>query len=83
MNSAELQHLQAMVGDNTTLLAVSKTVASSRLREVYHSGVSNFGENRFQELKVKQTELQDLDINGILLVNYNPTKPQNLWVKLS
>ena len=62
MNSAELQHLQAMVGDNTTLLAVSKTVASSRLREVYHSGVSNFGENRFQELKVKQTELQDLDI---------------------
>lgn len=62
MNSAELQHLQSMLGDHTTLLAVSKTVAHTRLREAYGYGVSNFGENKFQELKQKQEELRDLDI---------------------
>ena len=62
MNSAELQHLHSMIGDNTTLLAVSKTVASKHMRELYSRGVSNFGENRFQDLKSKQAELQDLNI---------------------
>ena len=54
MNSAELQHLQSMLGDHTTLLAVSKTVAHTRVREAYGHGVFNFGENKFQELKQKQ-----------------------------
>tara|TARA_Y100000589_G_scaffold79873_2_gene73573 strand:+ start:1443 stop:2111 length:669 start_codon:yes stop_codon:yes gene_type:complete len=63
MNYAELQRLQVMLGDNTTLLAVSKTFHSAHLREVHNLGLCNFGENRVQELKVKQQELSDLDID--------------------
>ena len=63
MNSAELQRLQVMLGDNTTLLAVSKTFPSTRLREVYSLGLCEFGENRIQDLRCKQQELKDLNIN--------------------
>ena len=43
-----------------TLIAVSKTVGSDRVREAFEAGVRNFGENRAQELALKRSQL-DLD----------------------
>jgi PLP dependent protein len=43
-----------------TLMAVSKTFASERIREAYAAGVRVFGENRVQEFSGKAEGLRDL-----------------------
>ena len=72
-----------MLGDNTTLLAVSKTFASTQLREVYRLGISDFGENRFQELMVKQDELKDLDIKWHFIGKLQSNKVAKLVGKVA
>ena len=47
--------------DEITLVAVSKTVPASAIREAYLAGVRDFGENRVQELTRKAASLGDLD----------------------
>ena len=53
-------------GGNTNpevqLLAISKTKPPELIREAYHSGVRNFGENYLQEALVKMDALADLPI---------------------
>jgi pyridoxal phosphate enzyme (YggS family) len=44
------------------LIAVSKSVTSEEVRELYSAGCVSFGENRVQALKQKYDELQSLDI---------------------
>jgi pyridoxal phosphate enzyme (YggS family) len=44
-----------------TLIAVTKTVGAEQVREAYTAGIRNFGENRAQELKLKRSQLDDLD----------------------
>jgi len=82
MNSAELQRLQVMLGNNTTLLAVSKTFPSTRLREVYSLGLCEFGENRIQDLRCKQQELEDLDINWHFIGRLQSNKVSQLVGKV-
>lgn len=47
--------------EEITLVAVSKTVPASRVREAHAAGLRDFGENRVQELVLKAPELSDLD----------------------
>ena len=44
---------------DVTLIAVSKNVTCTEVRELYAQGQRNFGENRVQELAKKELELQD------------------------
>lgn len=44
---------------DVTLVAVSKNVTCTEVRELYAQGQRNFGENRVQELAKKELELQD------------------------
>jgi pyridoxal phosphate enzyme (YggS family) len=46
--------------DDVTLMAVSKTQPSERIREAYENGIRVFGENRVQEFAGKAEALQDL-----------------------
>lgn len=46
--------------DDITVIAVSKTVSATRVRQAYLTGWQNFGENRVQELVGKQDELVEL-----------------------
>ena len=46
--------------DSITLMAVSKTVELSRIREAYAAGLRVFGENRVQEFTEKSAALTDL-----------------------
>ena len=48
--------------DAITLVAVTKTVTTSAVREAYEAGIRNIGENRVQELLRKQSELTDLPV---------------------
>ncbi|HET9183840.1 MAG TPA: YggS family pyridoxal phosphate-dependent enzyme [Candidatus Angelobacter sp.] len=44
-----------------TLMAVSKTVETERIREAYEAGLRVFGENRVQEFEKKAATLHDLE----------------------
>ena len=44
---------------DVTLIAVSKNVTCTEVRELYAQGQRNFGENRVQELAKKELELQN------------------------
>lgn len=44
---------------DVTLIAVSKNVTSTEVKELYAQGQRNFGENRVQELAKKELELQN------------------------
>ena len=44
---------------DVTLIAVSKNVTCTEVKELYAQGQRNFGENRVQELAKKELELQD------------------------
>lgn len=50
--------------DTVRLIAVTKQVGITAMREAYSAGVRNFGENRVQEAINKQAQLQDL--SGII-----------------
>ena len=49
--------------DSIKLLAVSKTVGSDKIKEMFDLGQRDFGENRPQVLRDKAKELEDLNIN--------------------
>ncbi|MDF2880067.1 MAG: putative pyridoxal phosphate enzyme YggS family [Clostridiaceae bacterium] len=46
--------------EDITLIAVSKTYPTDKIFEAYKFGVTNFGENKEQELSVKTKELYDI-----------------------
>lgn len=59
-----IAHASARVGrrqEEITLMAVSKTVESDRIREAYAAGLRTFGENRVQEFEGKSGALAELN----------------------
>jgi pyridoxal phosphate enzyme (YggS family) len=60
--------------DEITLVAVSKTVSASAIREAHAAGARNFGENRVQELTGKGAELRDLELTWHLVGSLQTNK---------
>jgi PLP dependent protein len=59
----------------TRLIAVTKQVGITAMRDVYAAGIRDFGENRLQELVTKQEQLQDLpDITWHLIGHLQSNK---------
>lgn len=52
-----LTHIQKLVGDRATLVAVSKTKPNEDILEAYEAGQRIFGENKVQELAAKYESL--------------------------
>ena len=48
--------------DNVTIVAATKYFNAKEMRELYHTGITHFGENRTEALNEKYDELKDLDI---------------------
>lgn len=48
---------KTFLNDDCLLVAVSKTKPISDLKDAYEVGIRDFGENKVQELQVKQTEM--------------------------
>ncbi len=58
MNIAErIKSINAELGKNVKLIAVSKKQELSKIMEAYNSGIRDFGENYVQELTEKQDKL--------------------------
>ncbi len=55
--SENLRNLQHQVPSNVKIIAVSKTQQVDRILELYHTGHRLFGENKVQELLLKQNAL--------------------------
>lgn len=55
-----LDLIRQQLPPHVRLIAVTKQVSAEVMREAYHSGLRDFGENRLQEALAKQKELQDL-----------------------
>lgn len=58
--AARIEIIRQQIPPGVKLLAVSKQVSSSQIREAYAAGVRDFGESRVQEAIAKHAELQDL-----------------------
>lgn len=54
-----IESIRKEIGDNVTLIAVSKTKPVSDIQEAYDCGQRDFGENKVQELTTKIPELPD------------------------
>jgi pyridoxal phosphate enzyme (YggS family) len=55
--AANIDHLRAEIGADTTLVAVSKYSSTEAVREAYAAGQRDFGENKAQDLALRQTQL--------------------------
>jgi pyridoxal phosphate enzyme (YggS family) len=60
--------------NDITLIAVSKTVESPKVREAFAAGVDNLGENRVQELVKKYEDLKDIDIKWHMIGHLQKNK---------
>ncbi|MGF1539095.1 MAG: YggS family pyridoxal phosphate-dependent enzyme [Pleurocapsa sp.] len=56
----KIHQITRQIPDSVRLVAVSKQVPVTKIREAYQAGVRDFGENRLQEALFKQQQLQDL-----------------------
>lgn len=63
---------------SVTLIAVSKTMPASAIREAYAAGVRDFGENKVQELIAKREELADLAIRWHMIGHLQRNKTRQL-----
>lgn len=64
--------------DAVRLLPVTKTVPADILRLAFAAGISNFGENKLQEARDKQTELSDLAIRWSIIGHLQTNKVKYL-----
>jgi PLP dependent protein len=55
----DLNRLRKEIAQEVSIIAVSKTMPLSVIREAYNAGQRDFGENRVQELAEKQKQLPD------------------------
>lgn len=60
MIADRIHTLRQTLPEHVRLIAVTKQVTVDRMREAYHAGIRDFGENRLQEAEAKYAQLQDL-----------------------
>ena len=77
-NAKELGQQEAV-----TLVAVSKTVDSDKIRETYALGIRDFGENRVPVLEKKIEELQDLKISWHFIGHLQRNKAKKIVGKVA
>ena len=81
INAAELKAGRAM--GSVDLLCVSKTVSTEHLRAAYSCGETKFGENRVQEILIKQDELDDLSLEWHLIGQLQTNKVRQIIQRVS
>jgi PLP dependent protein len=70
-----IAQLRQTIPDAIRLIAVSKYVSASEIRQAYAAGIRDFGENRVQDAMAKRVELQDLtDITWHLIGHLQTNK---------
>ncbi len=78
-----LKDLKEELGDDVTLVAVSKTKSVDEIMEAYNAGQRIFGENKIQEMTDKHKELpEDIEWHMIGHVQTNKVKYMASYVDL-
>lgn len=75
--SQRIADLRQTLSTSVKLIAVTKQVSPTAMREAYAAGVRDFGESRIQEAEAKQAELADLkDVTWHLIGHLQANKAQ-------
>lgn len=69
-----LLNIKNYIGENVTLIAVSKTKPLEDIKEAYDLGLRNFGENKVQELVYKMDNFHYDDVKWHLIGNLQRNK---------
>ena len=75
--SKNLEEIRSTLKDNVTLVAVSKTKSAEEIIAAYKEGISDFGENKVQELEEKY-ELLPKDIRWHLIGGLQTNKVRKI-----
>ena len=78
ISKIEFSRLQVSDHHIVQLVAVSKYSTAKEIEVLYQAGQRAFGENKVQDLKQKQEELQDLPISWHFIGNLQKNKINNL-----
>jgi len=78
ITKVEFSRLQVDDHKIVQLVAISKYSSSDDIRKLYESGQRAFGENKVQDLKLKQEELQDYPIAWHFVGSLQKNKINNL-----
>ena len=79
----QINLIKAQIGKNVCLVAVSKTKTELKIKEAYDSGQRVFGENKVQELVLKQNNLpKDINWHMIGHLQRNKVKYIAPFIKL-
>ena len=67
--------------EDITLVAVTKTISPERIKEAINSGITDFGENKVQELLSKYDEIKN-NVNWHMIGHLQTNKVKNIVEKI-
>jgi len=70
--------LNTIIDSHVTVVAATKYFNSSEMRDLYKTGITNFGENRVEPFMQKISELSDLDITWHLIGTLQTKKAKKI-----
>ena len=70
------------VPQDVTVVAATKYFTPDEMRQLYHTGIHHFGENRVEGLLEKQEALKDLDITWHLIGTLQTKKAKKIIDKI-
>ena len=78
----DIQKFISTIPSNITLVAATKYVDSSEMRNLFKNGVTNFGENRVDAFLSKYEDLKDLDVTWHFIGHLQRNKAKEVINKI-
>lgn len=78
----DIQKFISTIPSNITLIAATKYVGSSEMRNLFKNGVTNFGENRVDAFLSKFEDLKDLDVTWHFIGHLQRNKAKEVINKI-
>lgn len=79
----DIKEFISTIPSNVTLVAATKYIDSSDMRELYNNGITNFGENRVESFLNKYEELSDLDVSWHFIGHLQRNKAKKVIDKIN
>ena len=79
----DIEEFISTIPSNVTLVAATKYIDSSDMRELYNNGITNFGENRVESFLKKYDELSDLDVSWHFIGHLQRNKAKKVIDKIN
>lgn len=79
----DIKEFISTIPEDVTLVAATKYVDSSTMRDLYRLGITNFGENRVESFLEKYDSLSDLDIDWHFIGHLQRNKARKVINKIN